>query len=107
MGRTREGGNEEHPNVGDGAITLQRFRLRSDAPPVVRRIAPTLLPVSCCLYLNCHTGLCFKVEGRILLSCGRKTIQEIADEVFGEDADVRIRFGEIPKRPLVKGEGLQ
>ena len=102
-----EGGHEEHPVVGNGAIALQHLGLSRHIPAVVG-IAPffhTLVRRR--LNLERCAVLHDEVEGRIDLARRRETVEYIADKILGEHPDVGVLVGQIPKRPAVEAKDVQ
>ena len=107
-GLAREGGDEEKPVVGNRAVALQHLGLSRDIPAVVGRAAALgIVLVRDALYLKSRAILHDEVEGSVYLAGGREAIEDVADKVFGEHADIGVGFGKITKRPAVKAEDVQ
>ena len=106
-GLTREGGDEEHPVVGNRAIALQHLRLSGDIPPVIRCATFGDALVRRRLYLERCAVLHDEVEGSIHLASRRQAVKDIADKILGEHADVGVLVCQIPKRPAVEGKDLK
>jgi len=61
-GRPGEGCGKKHPDIGNGAIALQSFRLRIGVPAVVQLLAILHILVSRGLYFDCSAGLGNEIE---------------------------------------------
>ena len=48
-----------------------------------------------------------EVEGGLYLARRRQAVEDIADKILGEHADVGVLVCQIPKRPAVEGKDLK
>ena len=59
------------------------------------------------LYLEGRAVLHDEVEGCLYLARRRQAVEDIADKILGEHADVGVLVCQIPKRPAVEGKDLK
>ena len=104
---TGKGSNEEYPFVCNRSVALQHLRLSRHIPAIVRCTAFLFALVRRRLNLECRAILRDEVEGSVYLASRWQTVEDIADKILGEHADVGVLVCQIPKRPAVEGKDLK